>query len=159
MTRCPGSSGDEPTPVALKMSDGTVQGNTTEESQLHDSRLIRWVFLGLGLTALLLAGLGIFLPLLPTTPFVLLAAACFARGSKRMHDWLLAQRIAGPIIRAWRLHRSMPPGVKPWAFLLIGLSFGISMLVMEAIWHRVILGAIAAVLAFFLWRVPVRNLP
>lgn len=126
-------------------------------SRLHDSRLIRAVFLGLGILALLLAVAGIFLPMLPTTPFVLLAAACFARGSEFLHDKMLAHRIAGPIIREWHEHRSMPPGVKPWAFLLMGLSFGASILLMETPWHRAMLAAIGIVLAFFLWRVPVRR--
>ena len=126
-------------------------------SRLHDSRLIRAVFLALGMVALLLAVAGIFLPMLPTTPFVLLAAACFARGSEYLHDKMLAHRIAGPIIREWHEHRSMPPGVKPWAFLLMGLSFGASILLMETTWHRAMLAAIGIVLAFFLWRVPVRR--
>lgn len=126
-------------------------------SRLHDSRLMRAVFLGLGIVALLLAVAGIFLPMLPTTPFVLLAAACFARGSEFLHDKMLAHRVAGPIIREWHEHRSMPPGVKPWAFLLMGLSFGASILLMETTWHRAMLAAIGIVLAFFLWRVPVRR--
>jgi len=126
-------------------------------SRLHDSRLMRTVFLGLGVAALLLAVAGIFLPMLPTTPFVLLAAACFARGSKYLHDKMLAHHIAGPIIREWHEHRSMPRGVKPWAFLLMGLSFGASILLMETPWHRAMLAAIGIVLAFFLWRVPVRR--
>lgn len=126
-------------------------------SRLHDSRLMRVVFLGLGIVALLLAVAGIFLPMLPTTPFVLLAAACFARGSEFLHDKMLAHRVAGPIIREWHEHRSMPPGVKPWAFLLMGLSFGASILLMETTWHRAMLAAIGIVLAFFLWRVPVRR--
>lgn len=126
-------------------------------SRLHDSRLIRAVFLALGMVALLLAVAGIFLPMLPTTPFVLLAATCFARGSEYLHEKMLAHRIAGPIIREWHEHRSMPPGVKPWAFLLMGLSFGASILLMETPWHRAMLAAIGIVLAFFLWRVPVRR--
>ena len=126
-------------------------------SRLHDSRLMRTVFLGLGVAALLLAVAGVFLPMLPTTPFVLLAAACFARGSEYLHDKMLAHRVAGPIIREWHEHRSMPPGVKPWAFLLMGLSFGASILVMETPWHRAMLAAIGIILAFFLWRVPVRR--
>jgi uncharacterized membrane protein YbaN (DUF454 family) len=150
-------SANETSPASAKPLGGSVPAEKSDRSLLHDSRLIRSVFLGLGVTALLLAVLGIFLPLLPTTPFVLLAAACFARGSERLHDWLLAHHIAGPIIREWRLHRSMPPGIKPWAFVLMGLSFGISLLLMEAPWHRAILGTIAAVLALFLWRVPVRR--
>lgn len=123
----------------------------------HDSRLVRVLCLAGGTAALLLGLLGIFLPLLPTTPFVLLAAACFARGSTRVHDRLLAHRIAGPIIREWHEHRAMPPGVKPWAFLLMSLSFGASLLAMESPWHRAMLALLAAALAYFLWRVPVRK--
>lgn len=125
-------------------------------SKLHDSRLMRVAFLWLGVVALLLGALGVVLPVLPTTPFVLLAAACFARGSERFHHHLLAHRIAGPIVREWEEHRSMPPGVKPWAFGLMALSFGVSLLLVPTAWHRLMLLGIAAVLAFFLWRVPVR---
>lgn len=125
--------------------------------RLHDSRLVRALFIGCGVIALLVGVVGIFLPVLPTTPFVLVAAACFARSSVRMHDWLLSHRIAGPIIRAWHEHRSMPPGIKPWAFVLMGLSFGLSLLAMESLWHQIMLVLLAMVLAFFLWRVPVRD--
>ncbi len=128
-----------------------------DHQRLHNSRLMRVLFLGLGIMALLLAVAGIFLPMLPTTPFVLLAAACFARGSTHLHDRMLAHRVAGPIIREWQEHRSMPPGVKPWAFLLMGLSFGASIMLMESHWHRAMLAAIAVALALFLWRVPVRK--
>ena len=117
---------------------------------------MRLLFLWLGMIALLLGVLGVIVPVLPTTPFVLLAAACFARSSERFHRHLLAHRIAGPIVREWDEHRSMPPGVKPWAFGLMFLSFGVSLVLVPTAWHRLMLLAIAAVLSFFLWRVPVR---
>jgi uncharacterized membrane protein YbaN (DUF454 family) len=123
----------------------------------HDSPIVRTLCLGGGILSLILAIAGIFLPLLPTTPFILLAAGCFARSSTRIHDWLLAQRIAGPIIREWHEHRSMPPGVKPWAFALISVSFGLSMFLMTSPWHRAMLLVLAGILALLLWRVPVRN--
>ena len=124
--------------------------------RLHDSRLVRTLLVTAGVAALLLGLIGIFVPVLPTTPFVLLAAACFARSSERFHDWLLAHRIAGPIIRAWEEHRSMPAGVKPWAFGLMTVSFGMSIALMASPWHRAMLLAVALVLGYFLWRVPVR---
>lgn len=101
--------------------------------------------------------LGIFLPLLPTTPFILLAAACFARSSDRLHDWLLTRPLAGPIIRDWHEHRSMPPRVKPWAATLIILSFGLSVWMMESSWHRIMLALLMSGLLIALWRIPVRK--
>nr|WP_283773181.1 DUF454 family protein [Craterilacuibacter sp. RT1T] len=109
-----------------------------------------------GCLALLLGLAGVFLPLLPTTPFVLLAAACFAKSSPRLHRALLAHQLAGPIIREWQTHRSMPPGVKPWALTLICLSFGSSMLLVPGNGHRLLLAIIAAILLGFLLRIPVR---
>lgn len=129
-----------------------------DRPRLHDSRLVRWLYLGAGIVSLLLGLIGALLPVLPTTPFVLLAAACFARGSIHVHDWLLRNRLAGPIIREWQEHRAMDRRVKRWALLLMAVSFGSSILVMESTWHRVMLLALAAVAAITLWRVPVRPL-
>ena len=76
------------------------------------NRLHRWVLTVCGLLALALAVLGVLLPGLPTTPFVLLAAACFAKASPRMHHWLLNQRHLGPMVRDWEAHRSLPLRIK-----------------------------------------------
>ncbi|MFA5083597.1 MAG: YbaN family protein [Hydrogenophilaceae bacterium] len=124
----------------------------------HDSRLVRLICLGAGFAALVLAVAGVVLPVLPTTPFVLLAAACFAKSSVYFHDWLLGQRIAGPLIREWRQYRAMPRRAKRAAYGLMLLSFGSSILIMESPWHRAMLAALGLTLAFFLWRIPVREL-
>lgn len=64
-----------------------------------------WIFVGLGL-------IGVFLPLLPTTPFLLLASFFFVRSSPRSHAWLLKNRYFGPFLRDWHQHRAVRPGVK-----------------------------------------------
>ncbi len=127
-------------------------------AHLHDSRLVRLACLIAGMLALALGLLGIVVPVLPTTPFVLLAAACFARSSRRLHDALLAHRIAGPIIHEWRTYRAMPRKVKRVAYGLMLLSFAISIMLMQSNWHRSMLAVIGLILLFFLWRVPVREI-
>jgi len=124
--------------------------------QLHDSAFIRWLYFAVGLTALLAGIAGIFLPVLPTTPFILLAAGCFARSSERFHVLLMNHRIAGPIIREWCEHRSMPRKVKRWAYLFMTLSFGSSIMIVSSWWLKGMLALLALLLAFFIWRVPVR---
>ena len=124
----------------------------------HDSPWMRGLYMTLGFIALGLALLGVFLPILPTTPFVLLAAGLFARGSETLHHYLLRHRIFGPIIQDWNEHRSMPPGIKPWAFGLLALSFIVSISVIAIIWLKLVLLALGVTLALFLWRVPVRSL-
>jgi uncharacterized protein len=78
---------------------------------------VGWLFLGLGF-------IGIFLPLLPTTPFVLLAAFCFSRGSTTLHRWLLAQKTFGPMIRDWNQHGIIRLRVKWTSAILIVLMIG-----------------------------------
>jgi hypothetical protein len=87
---------------------------------------VRLLFAGLGTLFVLLAMAGLFVPVLPTTPFLLLAAACFARSSRRIFNWLLSQPQFGPLIREWREHRSMPYRAKRTALVLIALSFAAS---------------------------------
>lgn len=125
--------------------------------RLHDSRLMRSLYLAVGFAAIILAVAGVVLPVLPTTPFLLLAAACFARSSKRFHDRLLANRIAGPIIQEWVEHRSIRRQVKRWVYLLMALSFVSSILLMSSAWHQMMLAVLGIVLTFFIWRIPVRG--
>lgn len=65
-----------------------------------------------GFACLALGGLGIVVPLLPTTPFVLVAAFAFANSSDRLHQWLLDHNVFGPLIYNWRRHRAISPTAK-----------------------------------------------
>lgn len=125
---------------------------------LHDSPLVRAMYLSAGFLALFLAVLGAILPVLPTTPFVLLAAACFARGSEYFHRKLLENRIAGPIIREWTLYRSIPLRVKRWVYFLMTLSFGSSILIVPELWQKIMLIVVGSILAGYVWRIPVREI-
>lgn len=79
----------------------------------------------LGLLSLGLGFLGAFLPLLPTVPFLLLAAACFANSSDRMHDWLINHNKLGPPIADWRSGGIIRRKAKYLASVSIVLTFGI----------------------------------
>ena len=85
------------------------------------------VWFVLGLLALALGALGVILPLLPTTPFVLLAAFAFARSSDRWHAWLLGHRIFGPLIEDWQSHGAIDRRTKIIAVLSIVAVFGVSL--------------------------------
>ena len=86
-----------------------------------------------GALSLVLGVIGIFLPLLPTTPFVLLAAFCFARGSARCEAWLVGHPRFGPMIVQWRATRAVPLRAKQAAWVMITISSIISALVMPVV--------------------------
>lgn len=104
---------------------------THREYRLHGSRPIRWLLWLCGVIALLLGALGVLLPGLPTTPFVLLAAACFVRASPRAHAWLLKTRLFGPLLREWENHRSVPRRVKRVALVSMVLMAAVSLWVLQ----------------------------
>lgn len=85
-----------------------------------------YLWIALGLLFLLLGGIGVVLPLLPTTPFVLLAAACFAKSSPRLHDWLLSSEVFGPMLRDWEKNKCVSASVKILAVSMMGVVGGVS---------------------------------
>jgi uncharacterized membrane protein YbaN (DUF454 family) len=80
-----------------------------------------FLILGVGFTAL--GVVGAFLPLLPTTVFLILAAACFARSSPRLEAWLLGHPTFGPLVRDWREHGAIPRRAKVLACLGMAVGF------------------------------------
>jgi uncharacterized membrane protein YbaN (DUF454 family) len=106
-----------------------------------------------GLVSFGVGAVGVFVPLLPTVPFMLLAAFCFARGSDRFHRWLLAHPRFGPAIRDWRAHGAISRRGKRGALLAIAATFLISALMgMPAAGLAIQAAALAGVMAFILTR-------
>lgn len=95
-------------------------------SKLKRVRLMKPFWFALGFLALGLGALGVVLPLLPTTPFVLLAAFAFARSSERWHAWLLRHRIFGPLIIDWREHGAISRPTKAVSAVSMAGVFGLS---------------------------------
>ena len=83
---------------------------------------MRVVWIALGLMAVGLGILGLALPLLPTTPFMLLAAGCFAKSSPRLHGWLIHHRIFGPAIRNWQVNRAISTKAKRMALTAMAFN-------------------------------------
>jgi uncharacterized membrane protein YbaN (DUF454 family) len=107
-----------------------------------------FLILGIGFTALGIVGA--FLPLLPTTVFLILAAACFARSSPRLEAWLLSHPTFGPLVRDWRENGAIPRRAKVLACL--GMTFGFVVFFVSAHprwWLALAVGAALAACAAF----------
>ena len=99
--------------------------------------MLKCVYVILGSLALALGVLGIFLPVLPTTPFLLLAAAAYVRGSGRAYNWLINQRYLGAHIRDFREHRVVPVRAKIMAISLLWItSIHLVCLVFDTWWFK-----------------------
>ena len=119
---------------------------------------MRIVYLGIGILALLLGFIGIFLPVLPTTPFILLSAYCFAKSSPRLYQWLISNKTFGPIILEWQQFRTISPPVKKRAIFLIMITFTITIFFfIEQIYLQFLLLFIATVLITYIARIPSRT--
>ena len=130
------------------------------DANLHPSLLVRLLLLTVGSLALLLGIIGIVVPGLPTTPFVLVAAACYARASERFYRWLLRNPTFGPLIAEWRHHRSIPYRVKRLAITLMSLTICVSIWTLsDKPWLQLMLAMIGVGTGIWLWRIPSRDRP
>ena len=104
-----------------------------------NNHFIRNVLLAVGFCSTGLAILGIFLPLLPTVPLLLLAAACFARSSERFYNWLLNHQKLGPMIHVYLNGKGIPVRAKMTAIGLVCLSISISVYLVNSFWLKFLL--------------------
>ena len=103
----------------------------------------RWLLIACGMLCVAVGVIGIFVPLLPTTSPLLLAAFCFARSSPRFYHWLLHNRVFGSYIKNYREGRGMPLRSKVVTLGLLWLTIGFSIIYIAPWWIKVLLLLIA----------------
>ncbi|MCG9714457.1 YbaN family protein [Shewanella insulae] len=114
----------------------------------------RGFYLLIGLSSLFLGLLGIAVPLLPTVPFILLAAFCFARSSSRLHDWLMTHPWFADALQNWHTERAIRRGLKRKAYIATCLSFSASIILVQLLWVKLMLLAMLTGLLLYLRQIP-----
>ena len=131
-----------------------------QRPDLHPSAAVRWLLVAVGIVATLVGIVGAFVPVLPTTPFLLVAAACFARASPKLDRMLTGSSTFGPTILEWRRHRSIP-----WRTKLVAIGLMSAMIAVSAVffvrpwWAQGLLVAAGAATGAWLWQIPSRDRP
>ena len=113
----------------------------------------KWLLMSLGILAMVVGLIGVVVPLLPTTPFLLLAAACFVRSSDTLYDRLTSNRLLGGFIRDYREQRGVTARAKITALVVLwGVIGYTALMVVDLIWVRVLLGGVAVGVTIHLLR-------
>ena len=122
--------------------------------QVHENRnpAIRYALLTIGWLSVVLGVVGIFLPVLPTTPFLLLAAACFARSSERFYNWLVNHPRLGPWIRDYLDGNGIPLKGKVYAIGLMWISITVSCFLVPLFWARTFMLTSAVCVTIYILR-------
>ena len=111
-----------------------------------------------GVVALALGLIGVVVPGLPTTPFILVAAACFARSSRRLYRWLLENRLTGPLLHDWVRHRSITRKVRRIALGSMTAMVALSIWILrDQPWLQLILFVAGVIGWWVVMRVPLRQ--
>ena len=119
------------------------------------NHLIRRTVFIFGWFSLVMGVIGIFLPLLPTTPFILLAAACFARSSPRFYAWITSHHRYGPMIGNYLAGKGLPVKAKVMAISLLWISISFTLFIVSLLWAKLAMLATAlAVSVYIIWRLP-----
>ncbi|WP_270049368.1 YbaN family protein [Ignatzschineria rhizosphaerae] len=110
----------------------------------------------LGGISLFLGILGVFLPLLPTTPFILLTAFCWARSSERFHTWLLENKHFGPMVHNWETNRVIPIKMKWLSTIMMNGAIMTTVFTMpnDRWWLKLIMIAISIFTSIWIWSFP-----
>ncbi len=117
---------------------------------------VRWTFLTLGWIFFVLGIIGVLLPVMPTAPFILLAAGCWARSSRRFHFWLINQRYFGKFVRDWENNHAVPLYAKWFGTIMMALSTTMLFwrLPDDKLWLAWVIATICSGVALYLFRLP-----
>jgi uncharacterized membrane protein YbaN (DUF454 family) len=127
---------------------------TTKEPKAHQ-KIVRAFFFVVGTVSLVLGAIGIVLPILPTTPFLLLSLACYLRSSTRMTNWILNNKYFGKYIRNYREGRGIPLKTKIFAIAVLWVSIVFSsFFIIDILIVQIILFLIATGVTLHLIRLP-----
>jgi len=121
---------------------------------LANTPLKRLLYVIAGHVLLVIGVLGIVLPILPGTPFLLLASACYLRGSVQLHAWLHNHRFLGPYLRAFQEGRGLPARVKVIAIATLWIGITVSITMFWHVWLAAALVAMATGVTIYLLRMP-----
>ena len=121
------------------------------------NKATRYFLIMTGWLSIALGVIGIVLPLLPTTPFILLAGGCFAKSSPRFHQWLLNHAFFGPLIKNYRGKQGLPRQVKIRAIIFIWITLSISIYLLPITWLKMMVFILGLVITTLLWRTPELN--
>ena len=117
----------------------------------------RALFFGAGWLFVVIGVIGIFLPLLPTTPFLLLAAWCFSKSSERFHVWLLDHPKLGPPVRDWQGHGVIRPSAKILSTAMMGAAILFPMVLVKVpVWAKWTTMVTTTCVLTFIWTRPSR---
>ncbi|GAB5389864.1 MAG: YbaN family protein [Alphaproteobacteria bacterium] len=133
------------------MTDVTEQGGNQGAGRHW---LARKLWCAAGLTLVGLGGIGAVVPGLPTTVFLILALACFDRGSPRFHKWLMDHACWGPILRDWKQNGAVPRRAKRLALAMMALSVVIFHLTVGHLGATLGLAAVLTTVGIWLWTRP-----
>ncbi len=145
------------TPNSGIKPNSTANSHATDTAERYQQPhpTVRYALIALGWLSIVLGVIGIFLPVLPTTPFILLAAWCFARSSERFHHWLLAHRRLGPIVHAWQSGEGLPRKVRNRIILLLWFSLLSTSFLVGQVWLTPLLVLVGAGTTTYLMKQPV----
>ena len=119
--------------------------------------VIKTIYLLAGIISLLLGLIGAFLPILPTVPFILLAAFCFARAYPPLYHWLRDRSIFAESLQDWERERAISRSSKRKALTMIVLSFALALYFASSMWLKLLLMMIGISVATFIATRPEPN--
>ncbi len=134
----------------MNLLKNSTKNNKTETLTIIKNQLVKSLLFVLGVTAVALGIIGAFVPILPTTPFLLLAAWCFLNSSEKAHRWLYNQPFLGKALKDWDTYRSISRPTKVTAISMILISLIFIWLKVENIWIQTIVTLILTCVSLFI---------